>query len=94
MTNVQDNTQKQIARNAQESARHHSWIGSIFEKIIAEERAAINTDFPLSGGEEHPHVYYTHDNEENVIMEEKRNRRRSTFLDHLDCEFPLSGGES
>ncbi len=38
---------------AQHPEEHHSWLHNIIEKM-----QNLDADFPLSGGEPHPHVHY------------------------------------
>lgn len=62
-----------------------SWLGHIAEEI-KEEAEHIDTDFPLSGGDEsEPAVVHTDKKEED---------KKTSFLHDLDTEFPLSGGET
>ena len=80
---VEYNDTKNAANQAQ-----HTWVEGILEKIeeiIEEQRAEVELNFPLSGGEEQLHIY----KEEN----EERGHYRTSFLQDLETEFPLSGGE-
>ena len=70
--------------------KHSSVAGNIVEKI---EDAVENmdTDFPLSGGVEHP-VHHKHPHTEKEA-DKKEHPKKTSFPEDLETEFPLSGGE-
>lgn len=76
--------------------KRHLGMGSLIEKIgeiIDEERAEININFPLSGGDDHHHIYRREREHEGVNTEQAAHSKRSSFWGDLGTEFPLSGGE-
>jgi hypothetical protein len=71
-----------------ETQTQQTWFDIVAEKIaeiIEEERAEINLNFPLSGGEERLHIYKDEKPAKAYIW--------TSFLQDLETEFPLSGGE-
>lgn len=82
--------QKDLNEQGAEHSASHEHHATIFEKIAEKIHDAIenmDTDFPLSGGEEHP---VHHKTEEKV---EEKPHHKTSFLEDLDTDFPLSGGE-
>lgn len=70
----------------------HSFLDNLVDKFgefIDQEREVINFNFPLSGSDEQVHVYK---HEENGTAE--KSHRWTSFLQVLETEFPLSGGEA
>lgn len=64
-------------QNRKDQAEHNdlvSWIKGTLEHL--------NTDFPLSGGEQ----------EEDLTGPGENKEQHSGFLEHLNTNFPLSGG--
>lgn len=98
MANENENIQP-AGENHEE--KHKSWLGSLIDKV-----QDLDTDFPLSGGEEDPRPPRHHAESkpaENADGNEKPEHHES-FLHHLaeeikhkinniDTDFPLSGGE-
>ncbi len=87
--------------NDRDHQHHSSWIAHVIERI-EEAIEDIDIDFPLSGGEDHPHhkhrVHHTHHSHtltEEELAEDKNRRHQHWKLDlfhHIDTDFPLSGG--
>ncbi len=77
-----------------ESTHHKSWIGNIVEKI-EDELENMESDFPLSGGEDHPiHPRHHHEDESSEKdKDENHESFTSHLLDNVDTDFPLSGAE-
>jgi len=105
MANENEDIKKEGAENS-EAPKHHSWLENLIDKV-----QDMDTDFPLSGGEEDPRPAHHHTekkpepaepNTENKdpehlehhqsflghVMDEIKHK-----IDHLDTDFPLSGGE-
>ncbi len=90
----------------QHHEEHHSWLHNIIEKM-----QHLDADFPLSGGEPHPHVHYHAPAAEHTVAEMEQEtlvdadhhedgHKHHTWLgalvdkmQHLDVDFPLSGGD-
>ena len=91
MANENEDVKNESARN-NEKPEHHSIAGKIIDKIedVIEN---MDTDFPLSGGEEHPVHHHEHE-EEKPGEQPKEEHHKTSFLDDLNTEFPLSGGET
>ena len=99
---------KKGADEHNEAPKHTSWLGNMIDKI-----QDLDTDFPLSGGDEDPrparHHEPHHDEKkpENTAEgseNKKKPEHHQSFIghiveeikhkiDHLDTDFPLSGGE-
>ena len=79
-------------RNENEDTKYYlenkdgTWIGHIKEEIDGNIEN-IDTDFPLSGGEEPQ-------NTQDKSGEIKEDSDGTSFSKDLDTEFPLSGGET
>jgi len=83
MANENDELKEEGQENTGEQPQHKSWIGKILEQI--------DTDFPLSGGEEEED--FENVNEATGDDEEPEEHKKSSFFEDLDTDFPLSGGE-
>ena len=105
MKNENENTKKVNPENKDEEQKHHTtWIGEIAGEI-KEEIDHIDTDFPLSGGDEsHPAVHHVPKAETKPEEEKKEEHHHQSWIGHvieeigekiesLDADFPLSGGE-
>ncbi len=86
-----------------EAPKHKSWLGNLIDKV-----QDLDTDFPLSGGEEDPRPVHHHHpvekHDDAATGEPKPAEHHESFIkhiieevkhkiDHLDTDFPLSGGE-
>jgi hypothetical protein len=93
MENEKEDIKKE---NTQETGEghHKSWIGNIVEKI-EDELENMESDFPLSGGEDHPiHPHHHHEDEASAEKgEEHHEPFTKHLLDNVDTDFPLSGAE-
>ena len=76
-------------------AHHSTWVENVMVKL-EEAIHNIDTDFPLSGGDEpalHTHHSHHMTEEEKQAMKEKWARRLAFLHPNVNTEFPLSGGE-
>lgn len=85
-----------------EAPKHNSWLGNLIDKV-----QDLDTDFPLSGGEEDPrpaHHHTAEKKEDDATGEPKPAEHHESFIhhvieevkhkiNHLDTDFPLSGGQ-
>jgi len=84
-----DSSQEQAPK-----AEENTHTGSIVDKIrekIHDALENMDTDFPLSGGEEHPVHHEPKPPHEGP--EEEKPHHKTSFFEDLDTDFPLSGGE-
>ena len=65
-----------------------SWLKEEIDEL--KEEANNDNEFPLSGANG-PNV--VHDHHEDDEDDEEEDSKKSSFLNDLDTEFPLSGGE-
>lgn len=74
--------------NAADNAPHKTVIATIIEKIedVIEN---MDSDFPLSGGVEHPVNHHDHIDAEPA----EKQHITTSFPKDVNTEFPLSGGE-
>ena len=100
MANENEDIKKEGTSNAdgdhkEPEHKHQSIIGKIVESI-EDAIEEMSTDFPLSGGEEHP-VHHKHHKKEEPKEEKKdeqeEHHKKSSFFHDLETDFPLSGGE-
>lgn len=73
-------------QNVQDPVHHSSLVEKIAEKLL-DVVENMDTDFPLSGGEEHP--VHRH----NEPKKEEHEHIKTSFREDLETDFPLSGGE-
>ncbi|MFI5195696.1 MAG: hypothetical protein ACHQD8_01280 [Chitinophagales bacterium] len=86
MKNENENIKNANPENKDEKPKHHTTLMG----DIAEEIEHMDTDFPLSGGDEsHPAVVHHVHKEE----EEEEEHKKTSFFHDLDTDFPLSGGD-
>jgi hypothetical protein len=96
MANDNEDIKKESSENSEEPKHHKSWVGNLIDKI-----QDLDTDFPLSGGEEDPRPTHHHTEEKPEEGENKEgSEHHKSFLRNiidkiqdLDTDFPLSGGE-
>ncbi len=97
MKNAIENIIEENANSNLAVHKQYSWVSSIIEKIgaaIEDERAEMNINFPLSGGEDHVHIVHSRHRDDGGQMQvQPKKRKWSSFFDDLETEFPLSGGE-
>src|ERR1700677_4070977 len=105
MANENEDIKNEGAENKQ-APKHHSWLENLIDKV-----QDMDTDFPLSGGEEDPRPthHHTEKKPENTEKEPENKElehppHHQSFIghvieeikhkiDHLDTDFPISGGE-
>ena len=103
MANENEDIKKGDAEN-NEAPKHTSWLGNLIDKV-----QDMDTDFPLSGGEEIPRpAHHHHEAKPESKTEEPENKEHPEHhqsfighivdeikhkIEHLDTDFPLSGGE-
>lgn len=76
-------------------AHHSTWVENVMVKL-EEAIYNIDTDFPLSGGDEpalHTHHSRLMTAEERQAIHEKWANRLAFLHPNVTTEFPLSGGE-
>ena len=88
--------ENELITTGAEKTEHHTWLGNIIEAIEETiDNIDVDIDFPLSGGDEShkPHIFSTPKSSEEIDQEEKEEKhKRISFLNHINADFPLSGG--
>ncbi len=86
---------RQENSNSHAHEHHSTWVENVMVKL-EEAIHNIDTDFPLSGGDEpslHTHHARHMTEEERAEVHEKWSRRLAFLHPNVTTEFPLSGGE-
>jgi hypothetical protein len=82
-------TENEDIKKENQEEQEPTWLENIKEEI-----SHMDTDFPLSGGDEsHPAVHHVDKDEEDIEAEDEKILRRPSLYHDLECEFPLYGGE-